>query len=64
MPLMSAVTPVFCLIVILIYLSFLLGFNGATAVLESFLFGLTAIYPRPVFSRVTLWVTYLFPCAP
>ena len=34
----------FCL-VILIYLSFLLGFSGATAVLESFILGRTAFYP-------------------
>ena len=51
-------------LVILIYLSFLLGFSGATAVLESFILGLTAFYPQPVFSRVTLWVSYFFSCAP
>ena len=54
----------FCLIVILIYLSFSLGFSGAIAVLETFILGLTAFYPRPMFSRVTLWVPYFFPCAP
>ena len=35
----------FCLVVILIYLSFSLGFSGAIAVPESFILGLTSFYP-------------------
>ena len=54
MPLMSAVVSIFCPTAMLIFLSFLLGCNGATAVLASFGLGLTASCILSVFNSEAL----------